>query len=115
MTLVPRSRHDDSGVVDQVDATRIVIRATEETDAVEARRRHLPSAQVPALQPEHLHQPASAGERGRSRRRWRNLADGPSTDLGDLALGKNVLVAFMPWMGYNFEDGILLSERVVSR
>ncbi|MBI4704649.1 MAG: DNA-directed RNA polymerase subunit beta, partial [Deltaproteobacteria bacterium] len=42
------------------------------------------------------------------------LADGPSTDLGDLALGKNVLVAFMPWMGYNFEDSILLSERVVS-
>ena len=42
------------------------------------------------------------------------IADGPSTDLGDLALGKNVLVAFMPWMGYNFEDSILLSERVVS-
>ena len=42
------------------------------------------------------------------------VADGPSTDLGDLALGKNVLVAFMPWMGYNFEDSILLSERVVS-
>ena len=41
------------------------------------------------------------------------IADGPSTDLGDLALGKNVLVAFMPWMGYNFEDFILLSERVV--
>ena len=41
------------------------------------------------------------------------IADGPSTDLGDLALGKNVLVAFMPWMGYNFEDSILLSERVV--
>ena len=53
-----------SGVVDQVDATRIVIRATEETDRLQARRRHLPSAQVPALQPEHLHQPASAGERG---------------------------------------------------
>ena len=42
------------------------------------------------------------------------IADGPSTDLGDLALGKNVLVAFMPWMGYNFEDSILLSERVVT-
>ena len=41
------------------------------------------------------------------------IADGPSTDLGDLALGKNVLVAFMPWIGYNFEDSILLSERVV--
>jgi DNA-directed RNA polymerase subunit beta len=41
------------------------------------------------------------------------IADGPSTDMGDLALGRNVLVAFMPWMGYNFEDSILISERVV--
>ena len=47
---------------------------------------------------------------------WRKfdiIADGPSTDLGDLALGRNVLVAFMPWNGYNFEDSILLSERIV--
>jgi DNA-directed RNA polymerase subunit beta len=41
------------------------------------------------------------------------IADGPSTDLGDLALGRNVLVAFMPWNGYNYEDSILLSERIV--
>ena len=41
------------------------------------------------------------------------IADGPSTELGELALGKNVLVAFMPWNGYNFEDSILLSERIV--
>jgi DNA-directed RNA polymerase subunit beta len=41
------------------------------------------------------------------------IADGPSTDLGDLALGRNVLVAFMPWNGYNFEDSILISERIV--
>src|SRR4029077_3372879 len=41
------------------------------------------------------------------------IADGPSTELGDLALGRNVLVAFMPWGGYNFEDSILISERVV--
>ena len=41
------------------------------------------------------------------------IADGPSTDLGELALGRNVLVAFMPWNGYNFEDSILLSERIV--
>ena len=63
-----------SGVVDQVDATRIVIRATDETGPVEIRRRYLPAAQVPALEPEHLHQPASAGagERpGRSRRHHR--------------------------------------------
>src|SRR5690606_41284647 len=42
------------------------------------------------------------------------IADGPSTDLGDLALGRNVLVAFMPWNGYNYEDSILLSEKIVS-
>ena len=41
------------------------------------------------------------------------LADGPSTDMGELALGQNILVAFMPWNGYNFEDSILVSERVV--
>jgi DNA-directed RNA polymerase subunit beta len=41
------------------------------------------------------------------------LADGPSTDMGELALGQNLLVAFMPWNGYNFEDSILISERVV--
>ena len=41
------------------------------------------------------------------------LADGPATDLGELALGQNMLVAFMPWNGYNFEDSILISERVV--
>ena len=41
------------------------------------------------------------------------IADGPSTDHGELALGRNALVAFMPWSGYNFEDAILLSERIV--
>ena len=41
------------------------------------------------------------------------IADGPSTDMGELALGQNILVAFMPWNGYNFEDSILISERVV--
>ena len=41
------------------------------------------------------------------------IADGPCTDMGELALGKNVLVAFMPWNGYNYEDSILISERIV--
>ena len=58
-----------TGVVDQVDATRIVVRATEETSAPTARRRHLQPAEVPALQPEHLHQPAAAGEGRRPGRR----------------------------------------------
>ncbi len=43
------------------------------------------------------------------------LADGPSTDIGELAPGQNMLIAFMPWNGYNFEDSILLSERVVHK
>src|SRR4030067_2639669 len=43
------------------------------------------------------------------------LADGQSTDMGELALGRNILVAFMPWNGYNFEDSILISERVVEK
>ena len=50
---------------------------------------------------------------GDSVRKGDIIADGPSTDLGELALGRNVLVAFMPWNGYNFEDSILLSERIV--
>jgi DNA-directed RNA polymerase subunit beta len=102
-----------TGVVDQVDATRIVVRATEETRSGEAGRRHLSSAEVPALEPEHLHQPASAGEGRRPVRKGDIIADGPSTELGELALGRNVLVAFMPWNGYNFEDSILISERIV--
>ena len=77
-----------SGVVDQVDATRIVIRATEETSAAALRRRHLQPAEVPALEPEHLHQPAAAGEGGRRRCEAGDIiADGPSTELGELALG----------------------------
>ena len=103
------------GVVDQVDAGRIVVRAHESGDRRQRRRRrYLHAGQVHALQPEHLHQPdarwcawATAIERGDV------LADGPSTDIGELALGQNMLVAFMPWNGYNFEDSILLSERVV--
>jgi len=87
------------------------IRATDEIDAVQAGRRHLPPDEVPALEPDR---PASTSVRWC---RWATcvdegdiIADGPSTDLGELALGRNVLVAFMPWNGYNFEDSILLSR-----
>ena len=80
----------------------------------QARRRHLSSAEVPALEPIDLHHAASAGEGGRSRVKPGDIvADGPSTEMGELALGRNVLVAFMPWNGYNFEDSILISERIV--
>ena len=103
-----------TGVVDQVDATRIVIRATEETDPskpgvdIYRLRKFQRSNQNTCINQRPLINVGDRVEAGEI------VADGPSTDLGDLALGKNVLVAFMPWMGYNFEDSILLSERVVS-
>ena len=103
-----------TGVVDQVDATRIVIRATEETDPskpgvdIFRLRKFQRSNQNTCINQRPL---VTVGDHVKA---GDIIADGPSTDLGDLALGKNVLVAFMPWMGYNFEDSILLSERVVS-
>jgi DNA-directed RNA polymerase subunit beta len=102
-----------SGVVDQVDAKRIVIRATEETDPsksgvdIYTLAKFQRSNQNTCINQRPLVRvgdKVSAGD---------IIADGPSTDLGDLALGRNVLVAFMPWNGYNFEDSILLSERIV--
>ena len=102
-----------TGVVDQVDATRIVIRATEETDPSKSGvdiynlRKFQRSNQNTCINQRPLVRVGDAVHQGEI------IADGPSTDLGELALGRNVLVAFMPWMGYNFEDSILISERVV--
>ncbi len=102
-----------AGVVDQVDATRIVIRATEETShsAAGVDIFNLLKFQR-SNQNTHLHQRplVKVGDRVEA---GDTIADGPSTDLGELALGRNVLVAFMPWLGYNFEDSILISERIV--
>jgi len=101
------------GIVDQVDATRIVIRATEDLDAAKSGvdiyrlMKFQRSNQNTCVNQRPLVRVGDVVEKGDI------LADGPSTDLGELALGRNVLVAFMPWMGYNFEDSILLSERVV--
>ena len=103
-----------AGVVDQVDATRIVIRATDEQDPSK------PGVDIyRLLKFQRSNQNTCITQRPLVRVGDRVthgdiIADGPSTDLGELALGRNVLVAFMPWMGYNFEDSILLSERVVS-
>ena len=100
------------GIVDQVDATRIVIRATEETDASRSGvdiynlmkfQRSNQSTCINQRPLVNVGDHVDAGD---------IVADGPSTDLGDLALGRNVLVAFMPWNGYNFEDSILLSEKI---
>ena len=102
-----------SGVVDQVDATRIVVRATGETST------SAPGVDIYNLlkyqrsnQSTCLHQKplVTVGDRVEA---GDTIADGPSTELGDLALGRNALVAFMPWHGYNFEDSILISERIV--
>ena len=102
-----------TGVVDQVDATRIVIRATDETDPTK------PGVDIYRLMKfQRSNQNTCINQRplvkvGDQVKKGDIIADGPSTDLGELALGRNVLVAFMPWNGYNFEDSILLSERIV--
>ncbi|MDE2363873.1 MAG: DNA-directed RNA polymerase subunit beta, partial [Hyphomicrobiales bacterium] len=102
-----------TGVVDQIDATRIVIRATEEMDPAK------PGVDIYRLMKfQRSNQSTCINQKplvrvGDAVRKGDIIADGPSTDLGDLALGRNVLVAFMPWNGYNFEDSILLNERIV--
>ena len=102
-----------SGIVDQVDATRVVIRATEETDPTK------PGVDIYRLAKfQRSNQNTCINQRplvkvGDRLQQGDIIADGPSTNLGELALGKNVLVAFMPWNGYNFEDSILISERIV--
>jgi DNA-directed RNA polymerase subunit beta len=102
-----------TGVIDQVDATRIVIRASGETDPTK------PGVDIYRLMKfQRSNQNTCINQRplvkvGDHVRKGDIIADGPSTELGELALGRNVLVAFMPWNGYNFEDSILLSERIV--
>ncbi|MEL6507750.1 MAG: DNA-directed RNA polymerase subunit beta, partial [Pseudomonadota bacterium] len=101
------------GMIEQVDAQRIVVRATEEKDPTK------PGVDIYNLRKfQRSNQNTCINQRplvriGDQVREGDIIADGPSTDLGELALGKNVLVAFMPWNGYNFEDSILISERIV--
>jgi DNA-directed RNA polymerase subunit beta len=101
------------GVIDQVDATRIVIRSTgeigENDTGVDIYNllKFQRSNQNTAINQRPLVKVGDVVAKGDI------VADGPSTELGELALGKNVLVAFMPWNGYNFEDSILISERIV--
>ena len=102
------------GVVDSVDASRIVVRVSDdEAEAGQAGvsiynlTKYQRSNQNTCINQRPLVRTGDVIAEGDV------LADGPSTDLGELALGQNVLVAFMPWNGYNFEDSILISERVV--
>ncbi|MGH6984308.1 MAG: DNA-directed RNA polymerase subunit beta [Stellaceae bacterium] len=103
-----------SGVIDQVDGMRIVIRATEDTSA------ESPGVDIyNLLKFQRSNQNTCITQRplvrvGDTVKAGDVIADGPSTQLGELALGRNVLCAFMPWNGYNFEDSILISERIVS-
>jgi DNA-directed RNA polymerase subunit beta len=102
------------GVIDSVDAARIVVRvADRETDAGEAGvdiynlTKFTRSNQNTCINQRPLVKKGDVIARGDI------LADGPSIDMGELALGQNMRIAFMPWNGYNFEDSILVSERVV--
>jgi DNA-directed RNA polymerase subunit beta len=103
-----------SGIIDLVDASRIVVRVNDdETNAGETGvdiynlTKYFRSNQDTCINQRPI---VSTGDRIQ---RGDVLADGPCTDMGELALGQNLLVAFMPWNGYNFEDSILISERIV--
>jgi len=102
-----------TGIVTKIDATRIVIQATVDLNPGE-----------PVVDIYKLHKFQRSNQNtcmlqkplvkvGDEIKAGDIIADGPSTQFGELALGQNVLVAFMPWQGYNFEDSILLSERIV--
>ncbi|MCB1650205.1 MAG: DNA-directed RNA polymerase subunit beta, partial [Pseudomonadales bacterium] len=102
------------GVIESVDASRIIVRVRdEETQAGEAGvdiynlTKYTRSNQNTCINQQPLVKRGDVIERGDI------LADGPSVDMGELALGQNMRIAFMPWNGYNFEDSILISERVV--
>ncbi|WP_353471135.1 DNA-directed RNA polymerase subunit beta [Salipiger sp. H15] len=100
------------GVIDQVDAQRIVIRATDDLEPgdpgvdIYRMRKFQRSNQNTCINQRPLVKVGDRVGKGEV------IADGPSTDIGELALGKNIIVAFMPWNGYNYEDSILISERI---
>jgi DNA-directed RNA polymerase subunit beta len=100
-----------AGVVDQIDGARIVVRATNDDNTTKGvdiyrLRKFMRSNQSTCINQRPLVKVGDVVNDGEI------IADGPSTELGELALGRNVLCAFMPWSGYNFEDSILISERI---
>jgi DNA-directed RNA polymerase subunit beta len=104
-----------SGTVDYVDSQRIVVRVEGETEATS---REMGADIYPMTKFKRSNQNTCINQKpivrvGQKVHKGQVLADGPCTELGELALGRNVLVAFMPWRGYNFEDAILVSERMV--
>ena len=103
-----------NGVVDKIDGKRIVIKASSETDLKKSAvdiynlQKFKRSNQNTCINQKPLVRVGDIVKAGDI------IADGPATKLGELALGKNITVAFMPWLGYNFEDSILISERCVT-
>ena len=97
------------GIVESVDASRVVVKVTENGGGVDIYSliKFQRSNQATCINQKPIVNVGDAVTKGSV------LADGPCTDLGELALGSNVLIAFMPWGGYNFEDAILMSERLV--
>jgi DNA-directed RNA polymerase subunit beta len=102
------------GVVDQVDSERIIVRV----EGTEAGGKEFGADIYPLTKFRRSNQNTCINQKpivqeGRRVERGEVLADGPCTESGELALGRNILVAFMPWRGYNYEDAILVSERLV--
>ena len=95
------------GVVESVDSSRIVVKTEDGVVDIYNLTKFYRSNQSTCLNQKPL---VTAGE---TVKKGQVIADGPATDMGELALGKNVLVAFMPWEGYNFEDAMIISERLV--
>jgi len=106
-----------NGTVEYVDSTRIVVRY-DETEEDFGLAFEEPVREYKLVKFRRTNQDTAVNQKprvsaGKRVKKGDLLADGPSTDAGELALGKNVLVAFMPWKGYNFEDAIVISERLV--
>ena len=107
-----------AGAVESVDATRIVVKTDLKRKEPGSKKHEICLDTYDLVKFKRSNQNTSITQKpvvsvGQQVKRGQVLADGPAIDRGDLALGRNILVAFMPWGGYNFEDAILLSERLV--
>jgi DNA-directed RNA polymerase subunit beta len=104
--------HD--GIVEEVDASRIVVRRFAKGGELGANVDIYNLTKYQRTNQNTCFNQKPIVKRGDSVKKGDIVADGPSTELGELALGQNAIVAFMPWMGYNFEDSILISERLIT-
>src|SRR3989475_2659875 len=107
-----------TGTVDYVDSQRIVVRVEGQSETADDLSKEMGADIYPMTKFKRSNQNTCINQKpivrvGQKVHKGQVLGDGPCTELGELALGRNVLVAFMPWRGYNFEDAILVSERMV--